>query len=102
MITLERGFLVTVHTMRRSIIGAGSDGTIIVFALNGDTPARRKDVVMRVSIDGLEGKTAKDRRDGQVVSIGQMHDRRCHVRVVWVRGEQMVCTRSNLVLLTNG
>jgi hypothetical protein len=101
MITLESRSLVTVNTMSRSIIVARSDRTITVFALDGDSPTRRKDVVMGVSIDGLEGKTAKNRRDGQVVPIGQMHNGRCHVRVVLVRGEQMVCTRSGLMLLTN-
>lgn len=78
MIALERGFFVAVGTIRRSVIGAGGDGTII-FALDGDGPARREDVVMGVSIDRLEGKTSKHRRDGQVVPIGQMHDGRCHV-----------------------
>lgn len=77
MIALERRFFVAVGTIRRSVIGAGGDGSII-FALDGDGPARREDVVMGVSIDRLEGETAKNRRHGQVMPIGQMHDGRCH------------------------
>lgn len=76
-------------TIRRSVIGAGSDGTLI-FALDGDSPARREDVMMTVGIDRLERETAKYRRDGQVVPIGQMHDGRCHFRVARQGGEQMV------------
>lgn len=64
MITLKGRSLVTVNTMSVSVIVAGSDRTITVFALDGDSPTRREDVVMGVSIDGFEGKTAKNRRDG--------------------------------------
>lgn len=78
MIALKRWFPVAMGTIRRSVIGTGSDGTLI-FALDGDSPARREDVVMTVSIDRLEGETAKNRRDGQIMPIGQMHDGRCHV-----------------------
>ena len=100
VIALESRFLVTVNTMPRSVIVAGRDGTVIVLALDSDSPARRENVVMGVSIDRLEVKTTKNRRDGQVVPIGQVHDRRCHVWVVCERGEQMVCMRLNLVMLT--
>lgn len=82
MITSEGRFLVTVDKMCRSAIGAGGYRSTIVFALNGDGPSRRENVVMRVSIDRLEGKTAKYGRDGQVVPVRQMHDGRSHVRVV--------------------
>jgi hypothetical protein len=101
MITVEGRFLVTVDTMCRSAIGAGGYRSTIVFALNGDGPSRRENVVMRMSIDRLEGKTAKYGCDGQVVPVRQMHDGRSHVRVVREGGEQMVCTRMNLELLTN-
>lgn len=89
MIALKRGFPIAMGTIRRSVIGTGGDRTLI-FALDGDSPARREDVVMTVSIDRLEGETAKDRRDGQIVAVGQMHDGRCHIRVAREGGEQMV------------
>ena len=79
VVTLEGRSFVTVSTMPRSVIVAGCDGTVIVLALDSDSPARREDVVMTVSIDRLEGETAKNRRDGQIMPIGQMHDGRCHV-----------------------
>ena len=101
VISLKGRFLVTVNTMFRGVIVAGRDGTVIVLALDSDSPAGRENVVMGVGIDRLEVKTTKNRRDGQVVPIGQMHDRGCHVWVVRERGEQMVCMRLNLVLLTN-
>jgi hypothetical protein len=76
---------------------------LIVFALNGDSPTRRENVLVVVSIDRLEIQTAEDRRDGQVMAVGQMHNGWwCHGWVVCVSGSWMVCTRlMDLMLLTN-
>lgn len=78
MIASERGSFVTVNAISRGVIGAGSGRTVIVLAFNGDGPAWREDVVMVVSINRLEVQTAKNRCDGEIVAIGQMHNGGCH------------------------
>lgn len=89
MIASERGSFVTVNTISWGVIGAGSGRTVIVLAFNGDSPARREDVVMVVSINRLEVQTAKNRRDREIVAIGQMHNGGCHDWVVCWRGQKI-------------
>lgn len=93
MIAAERGLFVAVDAISWSVISARSSGSIIVLALNGDSPAGRENVVMAVSINRLEVQTAKNRRDREIVAIGQMHNGGRHDLVVGWRGKKMVCTR---------
>ena len=97
MIATKRRLPVAVDSISWSTgkIISRSDRIVSIFAFDGDCPSWRENRLMILRINRLEIQPAKDGSDCQIVSIGQMHNRRR--RHDWVQTgveKRMDCTRA--------
>jgi hypothetical protein len=70
------------HASELDIVGvSGGVLFVVVLGLEDNRPACGEDTVVCTELIRLEEEAAKDRIDGQALSIGEMHNtwRRCHV-----------------------
>jgi hypothetical protein len=69
-------FLFSWHTTELHILLPIIVLVTVVFRLNDDSPSGGEDILVDIQFDGFEEVAAKDRLDGQILTIGQMQDTR--------------------------